>query len=141
MIVDSSAVVAVLNQEDGWRDFDTALREANHPQMSAATYVELGIVVDRLGDPSVSRRLDRLLDSWGRGRAAHSSSSAYRSRSPSRLRPWLGSQRQAEPRRLLRLRTYLRDRTTAAVQGRRLRAHRHRTRTETLSRRIFGAIM
>ena len=62
MIVDSSAVVAVLNQEDGWRDFDTALREANHPQMSAATYVELGIVVDRLGDPSVSRRLDRLLD-------------------------------------------------------------------------------
>jgi ribonuclease VapC len=65
MIVDSSAVVAVLNQEDGWRDFDTALREANHPQMSAATYVELGIVVDRLGDPSVSRRLDRLLDSWG----------------------------------------------------------------------------
>ncbi len=65
MIVDSSAVVAVLNEEDGWRDFDTALREADHPKLSAVTYVELGIVVDRLDDPSVLRRLDRLLDAWG----------------------------------------------------------------------------
>lgn len=65
MIVDTSAVIAVLNQEDDWREFDAALRSASHPRMSAATYVELGLVVDRLRDPSVSRRLDRLLDAWG----------------------------------------------------------------------------
>lgn len=65
MIVDSSAVIAVLTQEDGWRDIDAALRASPDAQMSAATYVELGIVVDRLGNPSVSRRLDRLLDAWG----------------------------------------------------------------------------
>ena len=65
MIVDSSAVIAVLNQEEGWQDIDAALRQASRPQMSAATYVELGIVVDRLADPSVSRRLDRLLTAWG----------------------------------------------------------------------------
>ena len=65
MIVDSSAVIAVLNQEEGWQDIDAALRQASRPQMSAATYVELGIVVDRLTAPSVSRRLDRLLAAWG----------------------------------------------------------------------------
>lgn len=65
MIVDTSAVVAVLNQEEGWRDIDAVLRQASNPQMSAATYVELGIVVDKLGDPSISRRLDRLLAAWG----------------------------------------------------------------------------
>jgi ribonuclease VapC len=65
MIVDSSAVVAVLNQETGWQAFDQALREASGSQMSAATYVELGVVVDSMGDPSISRRLDRLLSAWG----------------------------------------------------------------------------
>lgn len=65
MIVDTSAVIAVLNREDDWHEFDQALRNARHPVMSAATYVELGIMVDRLRDPSVSRRLDRLLDAWG----------------------------------------------------------------------------
>lgn len=64
MIVDTSAVVAVLNGESDWKFYDQALRDAPHPRMSAATYVELGIVVDNLGDPSVSRRLDRLLQAW-----------------------------------------------------------------------------
>ena len=39
MIVDSSAVIAVLNKEEGWQDIDAALRQASRPQMSAATYV------------------------------------------------------------------------------------------------------
>lgn len=63
MIVDTSAVVAVVNGEDGWEDFAAALR-AGPCRMSAATYLELGIVVDRLGDPAISRRLDRLLAAW-----------------------------------------------------------------------------
>lgn len=33
--------------------------------MSAGTYQELGLVVDRVGDPALSRQLDRLLESWG----------------------------------------------------------------------------
>lgn len=64
MIVDTSAVVAILSQEPGWEAYAEALQAANGASMSAGTYVELGIVVDRLGDPSISRRLDRLLAAW-----------------------------------------------------------------------------
>ena len=65
MIVDTSAVVAVLNREAGWQSLDETLRVHPRPLLSAATYVELGIVIDRLRDPSISRRLDRLLAAWG----------------------------------------------------------------------------
>lgn len=64
MIVDTSAVVAILGQEPGWEAYAEALRAADGASMSTGTYVELGIVVDRLGDPSISRRLDRLLAAW-----------------------------------------------------------------------------
>lgn len=64
MIVDTSAVIAVLNAEDGWQDYDRALRSATEVRMSAATYVELGIVVDRREDPAISRLLDRLMTQW-----------------------------------------------------------------------------
>ena len=64
MIVDSSAIIAVLNREQHWQQYDHALRKAADPQISAATYVELGVVVDNLRDPSLSRRLDRLLAAW-----------------------------------------------------------------------------
>ena len=64
MIVDTSAVIAVLNAEDGWQEYDRALRSATDVQMSAATYVELGIVVDRREDPAISRLLDRLMTQW-----------------------------------------------------------------------------
>lgn len=64
MIVDTSAVIAVLNAEDGWQDYDRSLRSATDVQMSAATYVELGIVVDRREDPAISRLLDRLMTQW-----------------------------------------------------------------------------
>lgn len=65
MIVDTSAIVAVLRAEPGWERFDEALRADPDPQMSAATYTELGVVVDRLEDPVISRRLDSLLTAWG----------------------------------------------------------------------------
>lgn len=64
MIVDTSAVVAILNSGSDWHAYAEALRKAAHPQMSAATYVELALVVDNLGDPSISRKLDRLLAAW-----------------------------------------------------------------------------
>lgn len=65
MIVDTSAVVAVLQREQGWQQIDAALAAATRPRMSAGSYLELGIVVDRVGDVALSRQLDRLLDSWG----------------------------------------------------------------------------
>jgi ribonuclease VapC len=86
VIVDTSAIVAILNREPGWEAYDLALRQSPHTLMSAASYVELGIVVDRTGNPSISHRLDRLLDAWGikiadltadQARTARSAHSAY----------------------------------------------------------------
>ena len=65
MIIDTSAVVAVIKAEAGWEQIDRALHDAEAPRMSAGTYLELGIVVDRAGDATLSRQLDRLLDAWG----------------------------------------------------------------------------
>jgi ribonuclease VapC len=61
VIIDTSALVAILREEPDAE----ALLEAIHSMMprriSAGTYIELGIVVDRAGDPVASRRLDELL--------------------------------------------------------------------------------
>jgi ribonuclease VapC len=65
VIVDTSAVVAVIKGEHGWEEIERTLVEADAPRMSAGTYQELAIVVDRVGDPSLSRQLDQLLASWG----------------------------------------------------------------------------
>lgn len=64
MILDSSAVIAILQREPGWELLEEAIRRSDRPMMSAATYVELGVVVDRRQDRAVSRRLDGLLHSW-----------------------------------------------------------------------------
>lgn len=64
MIVDTSAVVAILNTEDDWHLYDRALRTATQAQMSSATYVELGVVIDSRGNPATSRMLDRVLQRW-----------------------------------------------------------------------------
>lgn len=65
MIVDTSAVVAVIKREPGWEAIDRSLASASGPRMSAGTYLELGIVVDQAGDPALSRQLDALLRDWG----------------------------------------------------------------------------
>jgi ribonuclease VapC len=61
MIVDSSALVAVLRLENDSRQFVEALFRSSIPVMSAATYLEAGIVVDRSRDPRASRQFDLLL--------------------------------------------------------------------------------
>lgn len=65
MIADTSAILAVIKAEPGWDDIDRLLSQSRAPRMSAGTHLELGIVIDRVGDPSLSRRLDHLLDHWG----------------------------------------------------------------------------
>ena len=84
IVVDPSAVVAVLQAEPGWERLDDLLARSPGSVMSAAGYVELGIVVDRRGDPVLSRRLDALLSAWGvevvdvTVQQAHAARAAYR---------------------------------------------------------------
>jgi ribonuclease VapC len=61
MIVDSSAIVAILKCEPDAPAIANALESAPSPKMSAATYVEAGIVADRDRDPVMSRLFDDLI--------------------------------------------------------------------------------
>jgi ribonuclease VapC len=65
MIVDSSAVVAVLMREPGFEAFARALSQAKPARMSAAGYLETGIAIDRKRDPRLSRRLDDVVRDVG----------------------------------------------------------------------------
>lgn len=61
MIVDSSAIVAMLRKEPEARAFFTKLTEEGLAMISAANYLETAIVVDGKRDPILSARLDALL--------------------------------------------------------------------------------
>ncbi|MEU8110000.1 type II toxin-antitoxin system VapC family toxin [Nonomuraea muscovyensis] len=61
MIIDTSAIVAILNGEPDATDLAVAIRDAPARRMSAATYVELAAVVERSRDPAASRLLDDFL--------------------------------------------------------------------------------
>lgn len=65
MIVDTSAIVAILRGEDDAEQHMAALVDARRPRLSAATYVEAAVVVDAVGDPVLSRRFDDLLGAVG----------------------------------------------------------------------------
>jgi ribonuclease VapC len=65
MIVDSSAIVAVVRKEPGWEAFNAAIENADTVRLSAAGYLEVAIVVDSRRDPSTTRRFDQYLDSAG----------------------------------------------------------------------------
>ena len=58
MIVDSSAVIAILRQEPDARTLFDAIREASSVAMSTATFVETAVVIDARRDPATSRELD-----------------------------------------------------------------------------------
>ncbi len=61
MIVDTSAVIAVLRNEPDAVDIGEAMRQASVLRMSAVTYVEAGVVTDGNKNPVLSRRFDDLL--------------------------------------------------------------------------------
>lgn len=61
MIIDTSALVAVLRDEPDAERLARAIASASVRRIAAATYVELGAVIDGARDPVVSRRLDELL--------------------------------------------------------------------------------
>ncbi len=61
MIVDTSALVAIIRLEADGPLYEVALEVSPVNRISAGTYVELSIVIDRAHDPLVSRRLDEIL--------------------------------------------------------------------------------
>jgi ribonuclease VapC len=62
MIIDSSAIVAILRREAEADAFGEAMEEAPVRRMSAVNYVEAAVVIDSWRDPVLSRGLDALLD-------------------------------------------------------------------------------
>lgn len=62
MIVDSSALVAILRNEDDAARFANALANAGTAAMSAVNWVEAAVVVDSARDPVASRRFDELIN-------------------------------------------------------------------------------
>jgi ribonuclease VapC len=61
VIVDTSAVIAILAAEDDAAIYAHAIAEASARRLSAASYLECGIVLDHQRDPVISRSLDELL--------------------------------------------------------------------------------
>jgi ribonuclease VapC len=61
MIVDSSALLAILQEEADCEIYAAALSSADVARISAATYFETSIVVDGKRNPHFSRRFDDLL--------------------------------------------------------------------------------
>jgi ribonuclease VapC len=63
VIVDSSAIVAIIRKEAGWEAYNATIENADTVRLSAAGYLEVAIVVDSRRDPATTRRFDEYLDS------------------------------------------------------------------------------
>jgi len=61
MIVDTSALVAIVGREPERDGFIRIVARSDSPRMSAASYLETAIVIDGRADPVVSRELDRFV--------------------------------------------------------------------------------
>lgn len=61
MIIDSSAIVAILRDEPDAEELASAIESAKMRRLSAASYVEAAIVTDSNRNPILSRRLDSFL--------------------------------------------------------------------------------
>jgi ribonuclease VapC len=62
MIVDTSAVIAILRMEAEAPEFARIIERAAQPRISAVSYVEAGAVIDGSKDPVASRRFDELIE-------------------------------------------------------------------------------
>ena len=61
MIIDTSAIVAILRAEPKAREFAEAIERGRNRRVSAVNFVEAAAVIDGSRDPIASRRLDELL--------------------------------------------------------------------------------
>ncbi len=62
MIVDTSVLVAIIRGEPDAQFFSTALENADSARMSAANYLEAGIVIDGSRNPVLARKLDAVIE-------------------------------------------------------------------------------
>ena len=65
MVIDPSAIVAMIAGEDERKVFLQACRSSASVRLSAAGYLEAGFVLDGRDDPVLSRELDELLTLLG----------------------------------------------------------------------------
>lgn len=65
MIVDSSALIALILQEPGHQRIGRVLRAEDKLHMSTATWVELGVVADRRLSEVNQHRFDAMIDVLG----------------------------------------------------------------------------
>ncbi len=65
MIIDSSALIAILRDEPDAPTYAAAIESARSRRISAATYVETAAVIDGARDPVASRRFDDLIEAAG----------------------------------------------------------------------------
>ena len=65
MIVDSSALVAVIKREPDWAALSDHMKIAGRLRMSAASYLETAIVIDGRRDAVMSAQLDDVIDEIG----------------------------------------------------------------------------
>lgn len=61
MIIDTSALIAILRDEPDAPVYAAAIEAAAVRRLSAASFVEVGAVIDSARDPVASRRVDELL--------------------------------------------------------------------------------
>jgi len=62
LIIDTSALIAILRDEDDAPDMALAIERAQVRMISAANYLETAVVIDANHDPIASRRFDELVD-------------------------------------------------------------------------------
>ncbi len=61
MIVDSSAMVAILKKEPDWRKYFDAIEAAKYVRLSAASYLETSIVMDKEPNAITRAGLDQFI--------------------------------------------------------------------------------
>ena len=61
MIIDTSAIIAILRDEAGANDCALAIEKTRSRRISAANFVETALVIDGSRDPIASRRFDDLV--------------------------------------------------------------------------------
>jgi ribonuclease VapC len=62
VIIDTSALIAILRAEDDASDMALAMERASVRRISAANFVETAVVIDASRDPIASRRFDELVE-------------------------------------------------------------------------------
>jgi ribonuclease VapC len=61
MVIDTSAVIAILLAEEDAERYTRAIELAARPRMSAASYMEAAVVIDNRGDALARREFDRFI--------------------------------------------------------------------------------